>query len=59
MKRRRFLQTVGAGTAGFAAFSCADQEQAERLAASENGISEAGLTWSKAPCRYCGTGCGV
>jgi nitrate reductase NapA len=59
MKRRRFLQTVGAGTAGLAAFSCADREQAERLAASQSGISEAGLTWSKAPCRYCGTGCGV
>ncbi|MCL7983978.1 MAG: molybdopterin-dependent oxidoreductase [marine benthic group bacterium] len=59
MKRRRFLHTVGAGTAGLAAFSCSDRERAERLAGSDAGIDEAGLTWSKAPCRYCGTGCGV
>jgi len=50
---------LGAGTAGIAAFSCADREAAERIAAARNGADESGLTWSKAPCRYCGTGCGV
>ena len=32
MKRRNFLKTVGASTAGVAAFSCADQETALRVA---------------------------
>jgi nitrate reductase NapA len=59
MRRRNFLKTVGASTAGLAAFSCADQEAGSRLAASGDGVDENDLTWSKAPCRYCGTGCGV
>jgi nitrate reductase NapA len=59
MKRRNFLQALGAGTAGIAAFSCADQEAAERIAAAQSGADQDGLTWTKAPCRYCGTGCGV
>jgi len=57
MRRRNFLKTVGASTAGLAAFSCADQEAGSRLAASGDGVDENELTWSKAPCRYCGTGC--
>ena len=59
MKRRKFLKTLGAGTAGIAAFSCKDQEAARRIAAEQGSIQDADLTWSKAPCRYCGTGCGV
>ena len=59
MKRRKFLKTLGASTVGVAAFSCADQEQARRLQGDAGSLSEADLTWSKAPCRYCGTGCGV
>ena len=59
MRRRNFLKTVGASTAGLAAFSCADRDAASRLAASGDGFDENELTWSKAPCRYCGTGCGV
>lgn len=59
MKRRKFLQTLGVGTAGISAFSCADQEEAERLRGQLATASEADLTWTKAPCRYCGTGCGV
>ena len=57
--RRRFLTGVGAGTS-IAAFSCSDREQAEKLAARDaaaQGVPD--LTWSKAPCRFCGTGCGV
>ena len=35
MKRRNFLKTLGAGTAGIAAFSCTDQEAAGRIAAGQ------------------------
>ena len=57
MKRREFLQSLVAG-GGIAAFSCADRREAERIAG-ETAVAPADLTWSKAPCRYCGTGCGV
>jgi nitrate reductase NapA len=59
MKRRKFLETLGATTAGIAAFSCADRDAAERLRANGDALTDADLTWTKAPCRYCGTGCGV
>lgn len=55
MKRRDFLKILG----GVAAFSCADREAARRLAEEQGSISDADLSWQKAPCRYCGTGCGV
>ncbi len=58
MKRRQFLKVLAA-TPGVAAFSCADREEAERIAGEQGTLSEADLTWHKAPCRYCGTGCGV
>ena len=57
--RRDFLKILGAG-APVAAFSCADRERAERLAADDSAaLREADLTWDKAPCRFCGVGCGV
>lgn len=59
MKRRHFLKALGASTAGIAAFSCKDQEAAQRIAREQGSVQDADLTWSKAPCRYCGTGCGV
>jgi len=59
MKRRNFLKTLGAGTAGIAAFSCSDKEAARRIAGDQGSTQDADLTWTKAPCRYCGTGCGV
>ena len=57
--RRSFLK-AGAVAPGIVAFSPRDRAEAERLAA-ENAeqIGHAALQWSKAPCRYCGTGCGV
>ncbi|MEM7483495.1 MAG: molybdopterin-dependent oxidoreductase, partial [Acidobacteriota bacterium] len=58
MQRRNFLKILAA-TPGIAAFSCADREEAERLADDRSPLSDADLTWHKAPCRYCGTGCGV
>jgi len=59
MERRKFLRALGASTAGIAAFSCKDQDAADRIAAAQGSVQDADLTWSKAPCRYCGTGCGV
>ena len=59
MKRRKFLKALGASTAGIAAFSCRDQEAATRIASDQGSLQDADLNWSKAPCRYCGTGCGV
>ena len=58
MQRRNFLKILAASP-GIAAFSCADREEAARLAESRSSLSDADLTWDKAPCRYCGTGCGV
>jgi nitrate reductase NapA len=58
MKRRNFLTTLGTSAAGIAAFSCTDSEEAERLAGNLASV-DGDLTWTKAPCRYCGTGCGV
>ena len=56
---------MGVGVAGLAAYSCADRQEGEGLISgqqrrvSEQGLSEQDLVWGKAPCRYCGTGCGV
>ena len=59
MKRREFFRVLGAGGTGVVAFSCADQEAARKIADGEEAIADADLTWDKAPCRFCGTGCGV
>ncbi len=59
MQRRDFLKILGAG-APVVALSCRDRDEADRLAASGVGsVHDADLTWTKAPCRFCGTGCGV
>jgi len=59
MRRRGFLKTLGTSAAGVAAFSCSDQEEAGRLRGTGEELADVDLTWTKAPCRYCGTGCGV
>lgn len=54
MKRRTFLQVLGGGTAAAAV------HRLERSpSAFAQGLSEKDLKWDKAPCRYCGVGCGV
>lgn len=61
LTRRSFLQGGGAACAsGVVALSQGDQARAAALLAS-GALSAApkGITWGKAPCRYCGTGCGV
>jgi len=55
--RRSFLKVIG--TAPVVALSCRDQEEADRLDQESQPFNEADLDWGKAPCRYCGTGCGV
>jgi len=56
--RRGFLSCLGAG--GIVALSPKDRERANALAeAAERAAERPDLTWDKAPCRYCGTGCGV
>lgn len=59
MKRRDLLKATGLASAGFAAFSCGDQERAAELAENQASLNDADLDWHKAPCRFCGTGCGV
>jgi len=57
--RRGFIKAVGLAT-GVVAFGCdAERERDSALAAAPEGLSPADLDWKKAPCRYCGTGCGV
>ncbi|MEM9558092.1 MAG: molybdopterin-dependent oxidoreductase [Acidobacteriota bacterium] len=58
--RRTFLKVLGSG-APVAALSCRDRERAEQIDAAlgEATVDPADLQWDKAPCRFCGTGCGV
>jgi nitrate reductase NapA len=57
--RRDFLKILGAG-APVVALSCRDREEVARLEAAGTGsVTDSDLTWTKAPCRFCGTGCGV
>ncbi len=56
MDRRTFLKVAGGGLA--VALTARDREMAAAMAA-EGDLRDADLAWSKAPCRYCGTGCGV
>ena len=52
MRRREFIRQSAAAAAGAAA-GIAVPAQAQ-----PSGM-DPGVKWSKAPCRFCGTGCGV
>jgi nitrate reductase NapA len=56
--RRTFLKIAGVATPAVAAFSCADRDEAARIG-SDAPVDRASVKWDKAPCRFCGTGCGV
>ncbi len=56
--RRSALKAIGLSAGSIAAFSCSDREEAARLQGA-NATTPADLDWGKAPCRFCGTGCGV
>jgi len=59
--RRRFFRNIGLGAATLVAYGCGAEDEAKRLADEPvpGGLNPADLDWQKAPCRYCGTGCGV
>jgi len=56
MQRRDFLK-AGATAATVTALGCSNE--ARDASGLLPIIDEDNLSWSKAPCRYCGTGCGV
>jgi nitrate reductase NapA len=53
MDRRNFLKVLGVSTAVATPLGIVNDAQAEAETQSP------GVQWDKAPCRYCGTGCGV
>ncbi|RZS56730.1 periplasmic nitrate reductase subunit alpha [Sphaerotilus mobilis] len=52
MRRRDFIRQSAAAAAGSAAGISVPTP-------AQTAAGEAGVKWSKAPCRFCGTGCGV
>ncbi len=58
MNRRLFLQSAAIAGGAVAAFSCRDRDEFARLE-SEPKPDVKDASWHKAPCRFCGTGCGV
>ena len=65
LERREFLGQIGlwAGSAAVVGCTSLRLANADEKNASVGGAGEPkdakGVTWDKAPCRYCGTGCGV
>jgi len=59
--RRGFFRRVGVAASAAVAFGCEGEKQIDQLAQEPlpEGIEPSDLTWGKAPCRFCGTGCGV
>lgn len=56
MDRRNFLARIGVASSASVLASCGNEPDIEQVAGDPN---DPALTWGKAPCRYCGTGCGV
>ena len=58
--RRTFFELAGLTGTALVAFSCRDQERAGEIEKSAaKSTLPVDLSWKKAPCRFCGTGCGV
>lgn len=55
LSRRDFLKSSAAA----AAFAAAGVAALSPLRPKDAAAAESGITWGKAPCRFCGTGCGV
>ncbi|KAB0671116.1 molybdopterin-dependent oxidoreductase [Oryzomonas sagensis] len=55
LSRRDFLKSSAAA----AAFAAAGAAAPSPLRPKDAAAAESGITWGKAPCRFCGTGCGV
>ena len=58
MDRRRFLVNLGVIAGGVTIGGCGSDGGTQQTAKSP-GEADTELQWGKAPCRYCGTGCGV
>ena len=61
MDRRAFITSSTAGAATVA-LGCSREPQTNDASGAPTAAAEsayAGVSWDKAPCRYCGTGCGV
>jgi nitrate reductase NapA len=56
LDRRDFLTQLGVASSAAVLASCAEHPELVQLAGNPEDPS---LSWDKAPCRYCGTGCGV
>jgi nitrate reductase NapA len=56
MDRREFL-TIGAATTAAGTLGCS--RETATTAEGEAALTQGNVAWSKAPCRFCGTGCGV
>mgnify|MGYP002628841643 CR=1 FL=1 len=54
--RRTFFAELGVAASAVTLASCGAKPELEQIAGDP---LDASLDWSKAPCRYCGTGCGV
>jgi len=61
MKRRSFFKSLAAAAATTAGVGCTRETRlwGEAHAAGPTDTQSQGMTWMKAPCRFCGTGCGV
>ena len=59
--RRGFFRRIGVAGSAVVAFGCEGEKQLDALAQQPlpEGTEPADLDWAKAPCRFCGTGCGV
>lgn len=57
MLRRDFIRRSAAAAAGAAAG--VELPALAQTPGTAAAAGEAGVKWSKAPCRFCGTGCGV
>ena len=57
MERREFLVTSAAAAAAASTLGCS--HDTATTPEGESAIARGDVTWSKAPCRFCGTGCGV
>ena len=58
LNRRDLLVSLG-GAPALVALSCRDRERAADIANATANVDPRGVSWDKAPCRFCGTGCGV
>ena len=59
MDRRDFLLNLSLVSASASVCGCGSRKAVEQESGGGSGPSDADLAWGKAPCRYCGTGCGV